>query len=245
MKLRILIGALALGALVPALSVSAPTDIRSCKSFTYKGTTVTGVRVLHTRLGNVSCKQAVSLLKDYYDTMTPALYRSNPNHRVSLHRHRNWILAPTSGGPGIRRNPIGWPAVVARGPITLGGTGASPAPTTPEPKPANCVGKPTASFSTEQLPSNLVVFTDQTQVPYCYSPTTSRWDFGDPASNAVVSNVATGVGHQYSAPGTYHVVLTVTDVDKTQYTYAADVSVTFVDPNAPADPVSVGGGGIG
>src|SRR5262249_1094610 len=183
--------------------------------------------------------------------MTPALYRSNPNHRVSLHRHRNWILAPTSGGPGVRRNPIGWPAVVAHGSVTLGGTGAASAPTAartkPEPKPADCLaqGPVTPKFSTEQLANSLVSFTDASNVPYCYSPATTRWDYGDPASNANVSGTSTGYAHQYQTAGTYHVTMTVTDADKKQYTYSADVTVTFVDPNAPADPVSVGGGGIG
>lgn len=91
----------------------------------------------------------------------------------------------------------------------------------------NQIGNPTASFTA--TPTNNIVQVDASASSSTYTNiATYNWNWGD---GTTTSTQATATNHTYAAPGSYTIVLTITD-DRGQQT-AAQRTVTATLPNLP------------
>ena len=79
-----------------------------------------------------------------------------------------------------------------------------------------------ASVSSGEAPL-LVTFTDLT-----YGVHDTRWDFGDNSPKIMIQNPT----HNFTEPGTYWVVLTVTGINGNTDDYAKEIVVNYPSPNA-------------
>src|SRR5262249_23923849 len=156
--------------------------------------------------------------------------RSVLNGRARIKQPRHW---PTGGLrashlPAIPspREPV--PARPAQGAPT-----SSPGATTSQTTPPCPAAEP--QFFADpggggDQPFRLMQFTDATAVPFCDRIVAWSWNFGDPASGAANASAVRNPQHLYTAFGTYHVTMTVTDDHQASLTFSMDVNVSEPPP---------------
>lgn len=100
----------------------------------------------------------------------------------------------------------------------------------------------TAAFDYACAGERSVQFTDNSTL----CPTSFSWDFGDPASGAANQSNEVNPHHEFSAPGTYLVSLTVTSPGSAPSTTTREVTILSVNINRllPADCNTNSGGSL-